>query len=154
MNLMNFNEWLESLPGAPTPSVAAKHAGLPKSGLLRHADRGYTTAENVISISRAYGVSPIDSLIAQGFLRPEEAVDHRADVLDGVKRAKWSELFSEISARVNASGFFDGEFTLNLDDALDGDLPNELDDEGNAVMPLTAVAYNGPDEDAQRGDGE
>lgn len=31
----------------------------------------------------------------------------------------------------------------------------ELDEtDGNAVMPLTAVAYNGPDEDAQRGDGE
>ena len=70
---MDFLEWLESLPGGATPTTAAKKAGLASPTLLRHAERGWTTADNVIAIARAYGVPPVDALVELDILDASEA---------------------------------------------------------------------------------
>ena len=68
---MELQEWLRTLPGAPTVSQAADHSHISKATLLRHAKTGKTTAEFAVTISRAYKVNEIDSLIALGFVTSE-----------------------------------------------------------------------------------
>lgn len=65
---MELQEWLNTLPGSPTVSQAADHSGISKATLLRHAKTGKTTAEFTISISRAYEVNEVESLLALGFI--------------------------------------------------------------------------------------
>lgn len=65
---MELQEWLTTLPGSPTVSQAADHSGISKATLLRHAKTGKTTAEFIISISRAYGVNEVESLLNLGFV--------------------------------------------------------------------------------------
>lgn len=60
---MDIQDWLSTLPGSPTPSQAADKAGVSKATLLRHVNKGQTTAEYVISIARAHGVNEIEALI-------------------------------------------------------------------------------------------
>ena len=116
MDILNFTEWLSTLPGAPTPSVAAKKAGLNHTSLLRHAKKGQTTAENVIEIARSFGVDPVSALTKNGFLTPREVgVTGNLDIELALPSASWGQLFAEITRRVNASPMFEGEFELSLD---------------------------------------
>ncbi|BAC17633.1 hypothetical protein [Corynebacterium efficiens] len=107
---MNFIEWLNSLPGSPTPTLAANHSGLAGPTLIRHAQRGKTTADNVIKIAKAYGVSPIDALVELGFLSPEDVSDTRIPLKSALEEAGVSELLESLVKRVNASGLFEGTF--------------------------------------------
>ena len=116
METLRFNEWLASLPGAPTPTQASYAAKLSGPTLLRHAERGYTTAENAIAIARAYGVAPADALVEMGFLEANEVnASDKLAVREALTRAEWEDIFAEITTRVNASGMFEGDFELSLD---------------------------------------
>lgn len=65
---MKLQEWLTTLPGSPTVSQAADHSHISKATLLRHAKTGKTTAEFIISISRAYHVNEVEALLDLGFI--------------------------------------------------------------------------------------
>ena len=71
---MELQEWLSTLPSSPTVSQAADHSGISKATLLRHAKTGKTTAEFAVTISRAYKVNEVESLVRLGFITAE-AVD-------------------------------------------------------------------------------
>lgn len=129
MSIQSFPEWLASLPGAPTPSQAAEAAKLPRPTLLRHADRGRTTAENAIAIARAFNVSPADALVEMGFLEPSEVNASEAlAIREALGRAEWPEIFDEITKRVNASGMFEGDFELSLDSPVHISEPADLEE--------------------------
>ena len=129
MSKQTFPEWLASLPGAPTPSQAAEAAQLPRPTLLRHAERERTTAENAIAIARAYGVTPADALVEMGFLEANEVnASDKLAVREALERADWSEIFDEITKRVNASPMFEGDFELSLDSPVHIPEPADLEE--------------------------
>lgn len=94
---MTLQEWLNTLPGSPTVSQAADHSGISKATLLRHAKNGKTTAEFIISISRAYGVNEIESLLDLGFI-DSSAID-KYGVEAALEGATNRQLLDEIMRR-------------------------------------------------------
>lgn len=94
---MNIKEWLNTLPGSPTVSQAADHAGVSKATFLRHDKNGKTTAEYVIKISRAYNVNEIQALITLGFV--DEAAVMEIAVEKALGLAKNSQILAEMNTR-------------------------------------------------------
>lgn len=107
---MNFKEWLETLPGGATPTTAANKANLASPTLLRHAERGYTTADNVIAIARAYGVPPVDALVDLGFLRPDEAGGEAVRMKEALKEASISQLWDTMADKIDGLHLTVGKF--------------------------------------------
>ncbi|WP_257160370.1 DNA-binding protein [Corynebacterium cystitidis] len=107
---MNFLDWLQTLPGAPTPTQAAKAADLSNATLLRHADRGQTTADNVIAIARAYGVPPIDALVDTGHLRADEVGDARTSIKMALRMATIAEKWDSIAEDIDGMQLVIGRF--------------------------------------------
>ena len=107
---MDFLEWLESLPGGATPTTAAKKAGLASPTLLRHAERGWTTADNVIAISRAYGVPPVDALVTLGFLDASEAGGDAVRLKEALEQASISQLWDTMAAKIDGLHLTVGKF--------------------------------------------
>lgn len=107
---MNISDWLETLPGAPVPTEVAQRAHLSKATLFRHIERGETTAENVIAIARAYGVSPVDALVELGFLTPEEATSERLAIRQALKGATIAEKWDSLADDIDGQRLFIGHF--------------------------------------------
>ena len=94
---MELQEWLSTLPGSPTVSQAADHSHVSKATLLRHAKTGKTTAEFVVTISRAYRVNEVEALVRLGFITAE-AVDGYG-IEAALSSATNEELLEEILRR-------------------------------------------------------
>lgn len=130
---MDFNEWLKSLPGAPTPTTAARNARLVDATLIRHAAKGQTTADNVIAIARAYNVSPIDALVATGHLGADEASSARLDLRMALKGATVEELWDAMAEKVDGSRLFIehfprfGDLDISIDDSAPPASPRSVD---------------------------
>lgn len=130
---MDFNEWLKSLPGAPTPTTAARNARLVDATLIRHATKGQTTADNVIAIARAYNVSPIDALVATGHLGADEASSARLDLRMALKGATVEELWDAMAEKVDGSRLFIehfprfGDLDISIDDSAPPASPRSVD---------------------------
>lgn len=130
---MDFNEWLKSLPGAPTPTTAARNARLVDATLIRHAAKGQTAADNVIAIARAYNVSPIDALVATGHLGADEASSARLDLRMALKGATVEELWDAMAEKVDGSRLFIehfprfGDLDISIDDSAPPASPRSVD---------------------------
>ncbi|WP_281510892.1 DNA-binding protein [Corynebacterium belfantii] len=155
---MDFNEWLKSLPGAPTPTVAGKKAGVVSTTLIRHAAKGQTTADNVIAIARAYNVSPIDALVATGHLGADEASSARLDLRMALKGATVEELWDAMAEKIDGSRLFIEHFPRfgDLDISIDGSAPPAspphvmpIEDDGTVTefnyLPEEYAADSSPD---------
>ncbi|MDT9407895.1 DNA-binding protein [Corynebacterium rouxii] len=155
---MDFNEWLKSLPGAPTPTVAGKKAGVVSTTLIRHAAKGQTTADNVIAIARAYNVSPIDALVATGHLGADEASSARLDLRMALKGATVEELWDAMAEKIDGSRLFIEHFPRfgDLDISIDGSAPPvspphvmPIEDDGTVTefnyLPEEYAADSSPD---------
>lgn len=153
---MNFSSWLESLPGSPTPSVAARQSGLASPTLIRHAQQGRSTADNVIVIARAYGVSPVDALVDTGFLRLDEVAGETISLQQAFARASMGDAMQLLVDKLNESGLFEGTLSVadleaeanatpitKPDDELARRRSNTVEDD---VPPLGYVADSSPDE--------
>lgn len=112
MERMDFEQWLSSLPGAPTPTTAATRSQLTASTLIRHAEKGQTTADNVIAIARAFSVSPVDALVDCGFLRPDEIDTAKVSARQALADIGIEDALRIVVDRVNSSGLFEGEYTV------------------------------------------
>ena len=148
---MTLQEWLNTLPDSPTVSQAADHSGISKATLLRHAKTGKTTAEFIISISRAYGVNEIESLLHLGFITASAIDEYGVEA--ALEDATNQQLLDEIMRRSDPEARY--LFGNEGDEETIGLAPHltpvsDVDDS----MPLSAVAYSGPDEDAERNDAD
>lgn len=146
---MNFSSWLRSLPGSPTPTTAARRSGLVDATLIRHAEKGVTTADNIIKIAKAYGIHPIDALVDLGFLESSDVAGARVSLRRALEEASVSELLEYLVKAVNASGMFDGDFSA--EDLLDSPSADVIQ------MPsqgLGAYAADGSDTEPEEGDDE
>lgn len=154
--VMDFNQWLSSLPGSPTPTTAASRSGLASPTLIRHASKGSTTADNTIKIARAFGVSPVDALVDTGFLRPGESDTARVSARQALADLGIEDALRIVVDRVNASGLFEEDFTMDdLGDGADiiemhdaGELPELLD-----LSEMPYVADSSPDEPGEGEEG-
>lgn len=125
--VMEFLEWLESLPGGATPTTAAKKAGLASPTLLRHAERGYTTADNVIAIARAYGVPPVDALVDLGFLQPDEAGGEAVRLKEALAKASISQLWDATAEKIDGTNVGIGRFPRFDDLTIEFAEPDDLE---------------------------
>ena len=118
---MNFNEWLSTLPGSPTHTTAATRSKLTASTLIRHSEKGASTADNVIAIARAFGVSAVDALVDNGFLREDEIDTAKVSARQALADLGIDDALRIVVDRVNASGLFETPFTVDevLEDSND-----------------------------------
>ncbi len=135
---MELQEWLSTLPGAPTVSQAADHSNISKATLLRHAKAGKTTAEFVIIISRAYGVNEVESLLSLGFIT-SSAIDEYG-VEAALEGATNQQLLDEIMRRSDPEARY--LFGNDNDDDVIG-----LDPSIAPVSSLDDARSNGADSD-------
>ncbi|MDR1266225.1 MAG: helix-turn-helix domain-containing protein [Propionibacteriaceae bacterium] len=87
-------EWVRKVKGRDSDRQMAVKAGIPTGTIGRQMVGDSLTPENVVAIARAYGVSPLDGLVAIGLV--SEADVTRAtlpDVSDG-------ELVDEVLRRI------------------------------------------------------
>ena len=74
----SFEEWVQEIAeGASNREIAMK-AGIPMTTFHRKWTKGEFTAEDAVTIARAYGRNPIEALVEQGTLTPDEV--HNAGV--------------------------------------------------------------------------
>ncbi len=115
---MTFNDWLNHLPGSPTPSQAADAAKLSRATVLRHHEKNATTAEYVIKIARAYNINEIQALIDLGYVNEASVLELAIENALGM--AKNSQMLAELDRRVDpdARRVFRGEGAeiVDLDD--------------------------------------
>lgn len=146
---MNFETWLTELIGEDTRRTASSKAGMAESTLSRQLSRGHLSPEMIISLCRAYDRSPVTGLIETGYINDFEL--QGPDVEVALREATNEQLLNEIMRRSDPEARYlfgnDGdEETIGLAPHLTP--VSEVDDS----MPLSAVAYSGPDEDAERDD--
>lgn len=146
---MNFETWLTELIGDDTRRTASSKAGMAESTLSRQLSRGHLSPEMVISLCRAYDRSPVAGLIQTGYINDYEL--RGPDVEVALREATNEQLLDEIMRRSDPEARY--LFGNEGDDDVIGLAPHlapvsDVDDS----MPLSAVAYSGPDEDAERND--
>lgn len=148
MQFMNFETWLNGLIGDDTRATASKKAAYAQSTISRQLSRGYLRPETVIALCRAYDHSPVAGLIETGYINDYEI--HGPDIEIALREATNEQLLDEIMRRSDPQARY--LFGNEGDDDTIGLAPHltpvpEVMDE----MPEGAVAYDGPDEDAERG---
>ena len=123
MSNMKHNEWFNRITGGASGNAAATKAHLPVASLNRHIAAERLTAEEVIALSRAYGISPVEGLAATGHITHEEATGMTAD--SAAELLSDPDLIRTLAYRINADpqAWF-GTF---------GELADENDD---VVVPL------------------
>ncbi len=117
---MELQDWLNNLPGSPTVSQAADHAEVSKATFLRHAKKGETTAEYVVTISRSYNVNEVDSLVELGFISADAVAE--IGIARALHKATNEQLLDEILRRSDPEArylFGEDDDTIGLADGAD-----------------------------------
>lgn len=73
--MTNHKEWFDRITNYASGRAAGAAAEIPIATLNRQLGKGELSAEFVIALARAYGVSPTASLVQTGYLNPDEASD-------------------------------------------------------------------------------
>lgn len=146
---MDFETWLTELIGEDTRRTASSKAGMAESTLSRQLSRGRLSPEMVIALCRAYDRSPVAGLIETGYINDYEL--HGPDVEVALREATNEQLLDEIMRRSDPQARY--LFGNEGDDDVIGLAPHLTPvSDASDSMPLGAVAYSGPDEDAERND--
>lgn len=97
--LMNFNEWLTTLPGSPTASQAANAAKVSRATVLRHEAKGQTTAEYAVEIARAYELNEVQALIDMEFINEAAVLELAVEI--ALSYATNSQILAEMRERTD-----------------------------------------------------
>lgn len=97
---MKHSEWFNRITGGASGNAAATKAHLPVASLNRHIAAERLTAEEVIALSRAYGISPVEGLAATGHITHEEATGMTAD--SAAELLSDPDLIRTLAYRINA----------------------------------------------------
>nr|DAX96052.1 MAG TPA: hypothetical protein [Caudoviricetes sp.] len=148
MNEMTHETWLAELIGADSMRTASQKTEYAQTTISRQLSRGHLSPEMVIALCRAYDRSPVTGLIETGYINDYEI--HGPDVEIALHEATNEQLLDEIMRRSDPQARYlfgnDGdEDTIGLAPHL-APVPDVMGE-----MPEGAVAYDGPDEDAERG---
>lgn len=151
MNETRWWKYLQKLMGDQTQLEAARFIGISKSNITRWKDGARAAPDFVVKVARAYRANVLEALVEAEFITEEEAQLREVNV-GGVTLSDSTneEILKEILSRSDPQARYlfgnDGS-----DDAIGlaphlAPVPDVMDE-----MPERAVAYNGPDEDAERG---
>lgn len=151
VGLMNVEAWFKDLTDSSSLREAAEKSGVSKSTLSRNIDANTMTPETVIALCRAYGRSPVTGLIETGYINDYEI--HGPDIEVALKEATNEQLLDEIMRRSDPQARY--LFGNEADDDAIGLAPHLTPvSDADDSMPEGAVAYSGPDEDAERNDAD
>ncbi|MBM6699885.1 hypothetical protein H7U32_06105 [Bifidobacterium pullorum subsp. saeculare] len=114
---MNIAEWYKATVGNDSQNMVAENAGIVPSSLYRQLP-DKLSAQSVVKIARAYGVSAIEGLVALGLL--DDSDIRMLEISDSLKNASSDELLREIASRL------DRDPSLADQPVWKGD-PNDLD---------------------------
>ena len=138
MGHMEHVEWFNRITGNASGREAASKAHVTISTLNRQLSAGRLSAENVIELSRAYGVSPVEGLAATGYITHEEAT--------GVSAAESADLLSDPEL-IKALAY-----RINADPAVWFGAFGELADEDADVIQMGAYAADSSPDEPEEGD--
>lgn len=96
------HEWLKAIGATDSLRDIAAHAGVSHATLSRQITSGRFLIETSIELARAYGVSPVSALVANGHLTPEEGGVTGVDV--ALQSATDEQLVIEIGRRMGIEG--------------------------------------------------
>ncbi|MFE9575062.1 hypothetical protein ACFYO1_01630 [Nocardia sp. NPDC006044] len=93
-----FLEWRNSVAGGDSERAIAARMGIGNNRVGRHLrDSDPPVAETVIDFARAYGVNPVDGLVAAGLIEEGEAL--RAAASAPLRSATHLQLLEELVRR-------------------------------------------------------
>lgn len=102
MGSMNTHlTWFQRTTDNASGLEASTKAQISTSTLNRQLNKGQISPENVIALSRAYGISPVESLAATGYLTSTEASGMSSDQL--ARTLSDQALVRELSMRIDAN---------------------------------------------------
>lgn len=152
IHMNSHKKWFGELTGHASGRAAAEQAGISPATMNRQIAREHFTAETVISLARAYGRSPVLALLETDFILAEEAGGLTPEEL--ARSLSDQQIIAETARRIdNEPSHWTGTFNDvierdDLEERRKGSHVSGADDS----IPLSAVAYSGPDEDAERND--
>lgn len=138
MGHMQHVEWFNRITGNASGREAASKAHVTISTLNRQLSAGRLSAEYVIEISRAYGVSPVEGLAATGYITHEEAT--------GVSAAASADLLSDPELIKSLA------YRINADPEAWFGTFGELADEDAEVIDLGVYAADSSPDEPEEGD--
>lgn len=151
MNDTRWWKYIQKLMGDQTQLEAARFIGISKSNITRWKDGARAAPDFVVKVARAYNANVLEALVEAEFITEEEAQLREINV-GGVTLSDSTneELLKEILSRSDPQARYlfgndGGDDAIGLAPHL-APVPDVMDE-----MPERAVAYNGPDEDAERG---
>lgn len=93
-----FIEWRNSVAGGDSERAIAARMGIGNNRVGRHLrESDPPVAETVIDFARAYGVNPVDGLVAAGLIEESEAL--RAAASAPLRSATQLQLLDELTRR-------------------------------------------------------
>ncbi|MFE5284218.1 XRE family transcriptional regulator [Nocardia sp. NPDC056611] len=95
---MGFREWKQVVSNGDSDRAIAARMGTNQMRVARHLSSDSPVAETVIAFSRTYGASPIEGLIAAGFLTRDDVL--RASLVEALREATGAELAAEVTRRL------------------------------------------------------
>lgn len=112
------HEWLKSIGATESLREIASRAGVSHATLSRQITAGRFLIETTLDLARAYDVSPVAALVANGYLTEEEAGLTGVDVV--LQSASDELLVTEVGRRLGlpaASMLFDQPISSAVDAA-------------------------------------
>lgn len=93
-----FLEWRDRVAGDDSERAIAARMGISNNRVGRHLrESDPPIAETVIDFARAYGVNPVDGLVAAGLIHQQEAL--RAAASEPLRTAPQLQLLDELTRR-------------------------------------------------------
>lgn len=92
-------KWAKRLTGNASGRTIASQSGIPVATLNRQINKGIFTAEVVIAIARGYGESPVEALVATGYITSEEVTG--VDEVSAPQLFTSQQLVQELARRIN-----------------------------------------------------
>lgn len=92
-------KWVKRLTRNASGRTIANQSRIPVATLNRQINKGIFTAEAVIAIARGYGESPVEALVATGYITSEEVTG--VDEVSAPRLLTSQQLVQELARRIN-----------------------------------------------------
>lgn len=147
VGMIDYRDWYKSATGQRvTAEEIGKLIGASRPTVTRRLTQDGLTADEIIKVSRGLRVNPIDALVDLGHITEAEAMSHLDNNGKLLDTADEGELAIELARRLNPAT------RANEIDELAARRAGAPVSDADGSMPEGAVAYSGPDEDAERND--
>ena len=147
VGMIDYRDWYKSATGQRvTAETIGKLIGASRPTVTRRLTQDGLTADEIIKVSRGLRVNPVDALVDLGHITESEAMSHLDSDGALIATAEDGDLALELARRLNPA-----TRANELDELAARRTATPVSDTSDS-MPLSAVAYSGPDEDAERND--